>query len=121
MCDVHIYLWEKRKERKHKTFLYKSYSICDAEENIFWVLLKNFLLYGIEVVSLKNYTEDFSFIPFSFYFIFRQITGNGTLYFPPFLGQYFRADVHEGIYRCKASNQAGTVLSRDVDIRAGKT
>lgn len=50
----------------------------------------------------------------------RQTTGNGTLYFPPFLGQYYRADVHEGVYRCRASNQAGTILSRDVHITAGK-
>lgn len=49
----------------------------------------------------------------------RQTPGNGTLYFPPFLGQYYRADVHEGIYRCRASNQAGTILSREVHIRAG--
>lgn len=83
------------------------------------------LLCGIEVYLSKElhgrlFSFFFHLFHFQFYFIFRQITGNGTLYFPPFLGQYFRADVHEGIYRCKASNQAGTVLSRDVDIRAGK-
>lgn len=49
----------------------------------------------------------------------RQILPNGTLYFPPFAGTYYRADVHENIYRCKASNQAGTILSRDVHISAG--
>uniref|UniRef100_A0A336KKP0 CSON012059 protein n=1 Tax=Culicoides sonorensis TaxID=179676 RepID=A0A336KKP0_CULSO len=47
----------------------------------------------------------------------RQTSGNGTLYFPPFLGQYYRSEVHEGVYRCRASNQAGTILSRDVYIR----
>lgn len=52
-------------------------------------------------------------------FICRQTPGNGTLYFPPFLGQYHRPDVHEGVYRCRASNQVGTILSRDVQIRAG--
>jgi len=50
----------------------------------------------------------------------RQMSGNGTLYFPPFLGQYFRPDVHENYYRCRASNQAGAILSRDVYVRAGK-
>ena len=48
------------------------------------------------------------------------MSGNGTLYFPPFLGQYFRPDVHENYYRCRASNQAGAILSRDVYVRAGK-
>lgn len=50
---------------------------------------------------------------------FRQILPNGTLYFPPFTGTYYRADVHENIYRCKVSNPAGTILSRDVHISAG--
>lgn len=49
----------------------------------------------------------------------RQILQNGTLYFPPFAGTYYRADVHENTYRCKASNAAGTILSRDVHISAG--
>ncbi|XP_055315179.1 cell adhesion molecule Dscam2 isoform X2 [Sitodiplosis mosellana] len=48
----------------------------------------------------------------------RQILPNGTLYFPPFAGTYYRADVHETVYRCKVSNQAGTILSRDVHISA---
>ncbi|XP_055385270.1 cell adhesion molecule Dscam2 isoform X2 [Condylostylus longicornis] len=48
----------------------------------------------------------------------RQTPGNGTLYFPPFLAQYFRADVHEATYRCKASNEAGTILSRNVRVQA---
>ncbi|XP_055715988.1 cell adhesion molecule Dscam2 isoform X2 [Phlebotomus papatasi] len=48
----------------------------------------------------------------------RQTPGNGTLYFPPFLGQYYRADVHDEIYRCRASNKAGTVLSRSVHVHA---
>lgn len=51
---------------------------------------------------------------------YRQTPGNGTLYFPPFLAQYYRADVHEATYRCKASNEAGTILSRDVRVQAGK-
>lgn len=54
-------------------------------------------------------------------FFHRKTHANGTLSFPPFSGQYFRADVHENIYRCKASNQAGTILSRDVHITAGTT
>ncbi|XP_039965640.1 Down syndrome cell adhesion molecule-like protein Dscam2 isoform X1 [Bactrocera tryoni] len=48
----------------------------------------------------------------------RKITGNGTLYFPPFLAQYYRTDVHETIYRCRAANEAGTVLSRNVQLQA---
>ncbi|XP_031617665.1 Down syndrome cell adhesion molecule-like protein Dscam2 isoform X3 [Contarinia nasturtii] len=48
----------------------------------------------------------------------RQILPNGTLLFPPFAGTYYRADVHETIYRCKVSNQVGAILSRDVHISA---
>lgn len=51
--------------------------------------------------------------------IHRQILPNGTLYFPPFAGTYYRADVHETVYRCRVSNQAGTIVSRDVHISAG--
>lgn len=42
------------------------------------------------------------------------------MYFPPFVGQYFRSDIHDGIYRCQASNQAGTIISREVYVRGGK-
>ncbi|XP_055923956.1 cell adhesion molecule Dscam2 isoform X1 [Eupeodes corollae] len=48
----------------------------------------------------------------------RQTPGNGTLYFQPFLAQYFRTDVHEAVYRCKASNDAGTILSRNVRVQS---
>lgn len=48
----------------------------------------------------------------------RQLPGNGTLYFPPFAGQYFRGDVHVTVYRCRASNAAGTIVSRDVHVHA---
>ncbi|XP_044594739.1 Down syndrome cell adhesion molecule-like protein Dscam2 [Cotesia glomerata] len=48
----------------------------------------------------------------------RQLLGNGTLYFPPFLAQDFRAEVHNARYRCRASNSVGTVLSRQVTLRA---
>ncbi|XP_037893809.1 Down syndrome cell adhesion molecule-like protein Dscam2 isoform X2 [Glossina fuscipes] len=48
----------------------------------------------------------------------RKIAGNGTLYFPPFLSQYYRTDVHETTYRCRATNEAGTILSRNVRVQA---
>uniref|UniRef100_A0A1B0BV91 Ig-like domain-containing protein n=1 Tax=Glossina palpalis gambiensis TaxID=67801 RepID=A0A1B0BV91_9MUSC len=50
----------------------------------------------------------------------QKIAGNGTLYFPPFLSQYYRTDVHETTYRCRATNEAGTILSRNVRVQAGK-
>ncbi|XP_069687424.1 cell adhesion molecule Dscam1 isoform X3 [Periplaneta americana] len=49
---------------------------------------------------------------------FRQTLGNGTLYFPPFRAEDYRADVHSTVYRCKASNLGGAILSRDVKVRA---
>ncbi|XP_022215231.2 Down syndrome cell adhesion molecule-like protein Dscam2 isoform X3 [Drosophila obscura] len=48
----------------------------------------------------------------------RKISGNGTLHFPPFLAQYYRTDVHEATYRCRASNEAGTIVSRNVQVQA---
>ncbi|EFN83957.1 Down syndrome cell adhesion molecule, partial [Harpegnathos saltator] len=48
----------------------------------------------------------------------RQLLGNGTLYFPPFLAQDFRAEVHNARYRCRATSSVGTVLSREVTLRA---
>ncbi|XP_058795689.1 cell adhesion molecule Dscam2 isoform X3 [Phymastichus coffea] len=48
----------------------------------------------------------------------RQLLGNGTLYFPPFLAQDFRAEIHNARYRCRAANFVGTVLSREVTLRA---
>lgn len=48
------------------------------------------------------------------------MSGNGTLHFPPFIGQYFRKDIHEAVYRCKATNPIGTIISRDVYVHSGK-
>lgn len=52
-------------------------------------------------------------------FCYRQLLGNGTLYFPPFLAQDFQAGVHNARYRCRATSSEGTVLSREVTLRAG--
>ncbi|CAH0562134.1 unnamed protein product [Brassicogethes aeneus] len=48
----------------------------------------------------------------------RQSLGNGTLYFPPFRAEDYRKDVHSTVYRCRASNAAGTILSREVVVQA---
>ncbi|XP_060516116.1 cell adhesion molecule Dscam2 [Cylas formicarius] len=48
----------------------------------------------------------------------RQSLGNGTLYFPPFRAEDYRADVHSTMYRCRASNIVGTILSREVHVQA---
>lgn len=46
------------------------------------------------------------------------LQGNGTLEFPSFSSQFYRSDVHDQIYRCQASNQAGSIISRNVHVRA---
>lgn len=51
---------------------------------------------------------------------FRQSLGNGTLYFPPFRVQDQHKDVHSTVYRCRATNLVGTIISRDVHVRAGE-
>lgn len=48
------------------------------------------------------------------------VASNGTLMYSPFAATYYRPDIHSGTIRCSASNSAGTVLSRDVKIRAGQ-
>ncbi|XP_064480697.1 cell adhesion molecule Dscam1-like isoform X2 [Ornithodoros turicata] len=48
----------------------------------------------------------------------RYVRPNGSLVFPPFRGEDYRQDVHAAIYRCTASNALGTIVSRDVRVRA---
>lgn len=50
----------------------------------------------------------------------RRVLRNGTLVLLPFPAAAFRQDVHSAAYRCVASNSVGRVLSRDVQVRAGK-
>ncbi|KAG8222803.1 hypothetical protein J437_LFUL005009 [Ladona fulva] len=45
---------------------------------------------------------------------------NGSLVFPPFPAERYRHDVHAALYRCRAHSAQGTVLSRDVHVRAGE-
>ncbi|XP_077560091.1 cell adhesion molecule Dscam1-like isoform X2 [Haemaphysalis longicornis] len=46
------------------------------------------------------------------------VRADGTLSFAPFRAQDYRQDVHAATYRCVASNAAGSVGSRDVQVRA---
>ncbi|KAK6620094.1 hypothetical protein RUM44_006494 [Polyplax serrata] len=48
----------------------------------------------------------------------REITQNGSLYFPPFGAENYRHDVHSTSYQCLASNSVGQVLSREVTVQA---
>ncbi|XP_073994587.1 Down syndrome cell adhesion molecule 4 isoform X2 [Rhodnius prolixus] len=48
----------------------------------------------------------------------REVMINGSLYFPPFPGDLYNQDVHRTVYRCRASNTVGQIISRDVNIRA---
>ncbi|XP_065344124.1 cell adhesion molecule Dscam1 isoform X3 [Cloeon dipterum] len=48
----------------------------------------------------------------------RLLHPNGTLELPPFPADRLRHDVHSALYRCRASNHLGTILSRDVHVRA---
>ena len=50
----------------------------------------------------------------------RMVLANGTLIFPPFAESEYRQDVHSAIYRCVISNTVGSVISRDVQVRAGE-
>nr|XP_040238704.1 Down syndrome cell adhesion molecule-like protein Dscam2 isoform X37 [Anopheles coluzzii] len=48
----------------------------------------------------------------------RQILPNGNLVFPPFRAEDYRQEVHAQVYACMAKNQFGSVISRDVNVRA---
>lgn len=50
----------------------------------------------------------------------RKILRNGTLVLLPFPAAAYRQDLHNTVYRCVASNRVGRIISRDVQIRAGK-
>lgn len=50
----------------------------------------------------------------------RRVLRNGTLVLLPFAAAAYRQDIHNTIYRCVASNTVGRVISRDVQVRAGK-
>jgi hypothetical protein len=41
--------------------------------------------------------------------------------FPPFRAEDYRQEVHAQVYACLAKNQVGSIISRDVHVRAGKT
>lgn len=50
----------------------------------------------------------------------RQVLPNGNLVFPPFRAEDYRQEVHAQVYACLAKNQVGSIISRDVHVRAGE-
>lgn len=50
----------------------------------------------------------------------RRVLRNGTLVLLPFPAGAYRQDIHSTIYRCVATNRVGRIISRDVQVRAGK-
>ncbi|XP_037024236.1 Down syndrome cell adhesion molecule-like protein Dscam2 isoform X37 [Bradysia coprophila] len=48
----------------------------------------------------------------------RQVLSNGNLVFPPFRAEDYRQEVHAQVYACLAKNQFGSIISRDVNVRA---
>ncbi|XP_033606866.1 Down syndrome cell adhesion molecule-like protein Dscam2 isoform X4 [Cryptotermes secundus] len=48
----------------------------------------------------------------------RLVLNNGSIYFPPFDAEVFRQDVHWAVYRCVVANSVGTIISREVTVRA---
>lgn len=51
---------------------------------------------------------------------FGQVLPNGNLVFPPFRAEDYRQEVHAQVYSCLARSPAGSVHSRDVNVRAGE-
>lgn len=50
----------------------------------------------------------------------RHMRSDGTLVFHPFPRSDYRQEIHDAVYQCSASNNVGTVLSREVHVRGGK-
>lgn len=48
------------------------------------------------------------------------IYNNASLIFMPFSATAYRPDVHSTTYRCRATNSAGTILSREMKLKTGK-
>ncbi|XP_047520750.1 Down syndrome cell adhesion molecule-like protein Dscam2 isoform X2 [Pieris napi] len=48
----------------------------------------------------------------------RQVLDNGTLVFLPFPAVHYRQDVHSAVYRCRAHNAHGAIVSRDMRTQA---
>ncbi|KZS21906.1 putative Down Syndrome cell adhesion molecule protein 1 [Daphnia magna] len=44
---------------------------------------------------------------------------SGSLVFPPFRAEDYKQEVHAQFYRCVARNSAGSIVSRDIHVRAG--
>ncbi|CRK92906.1 CLUMA_CG006322, isoform A, partial [Clunio marinus] len=47
-----------------------------------------------------------------------KVLSNGTLVFYPFAVEKYRHDVHASVYRCKLKNLVGTIISREVHVKA---
>ncbi|RWS26314.1 Down syndrome cell adhesion molecule-like protein Dscam2 [Leptotrombidium deliense] len=48
----------------------------------------------------------------------RHIRSDGSLLFSPFSLESFIPDIHFSTYRCIASNAVGSIISRDVNVKA---
>ena len=45
---------------------------------------------------------------------------NSTLTFLPFRARDFNSKAHANVFRCEAENDAGRIVSTEVDVRAGE-
>lgn len=66
-------------------------------------------------VSFADPSETVSQVPG-----LRVFSDEGTLVIPPFRSEDYRQDVHAVVYRCVATNNVGSITSRDVHVSAGK-
>lgn len=81
--------------------------------NSYKIKLNSKAIHGIHIIFYK-----LSLLLFELQI--RHILENGSLYFPKFDTTAFRQDVHWTVYKCVASNTGGTIISRDLSIKAGK-
>ena len=49
-----------------------------------------------------------------------EVKSNNSLYFPAFQNKNLVTNIHTAKYRCSATNTAGVIVSREVQVKAGK-
>ena len=81
---------------------------------------KNFCKKGKVYTEMKLHNLFFKLAPNNAA-LWQILAHNNSLKFRPFSSSEYSLEVHRATYICKASSESGTILSRIVNVKAGKT
>ena len=87
------------------------------------------LQYTLKTLLQKGQSIYWNETPQPFFFkiapnnaaLWQILAHNNSLKFRPFSASEYSLEVHRATYICKASSESGTILSRIVNVKAGKT